>query len=66
MFHYYDIDAQVWRTIENPTSDEIAKILATVREPCSSCDADVEMTVTGPHTDPVVTITHEPGCPRAA
>ena len=40
MIHYYDPDKQIWRAIENPTRDDIVRILSLVRRPCSECDAD--------------------------
>jgi len=62
MFHYYDTDTNTWKSIENPTRDDIARALSMVRRPCQSCDADVEFT---PGDPPDVVITHERDCPAA-
>ncbi len=67
MIHFYDPDAQEWRSIKNPTERDIAELLITVSHsrPCASCDADVEYEWLDSGV-PDIAITHEPGCPLAA
>lgn len=62
MIHYYDPDKQIWRAIENPTRDDIVRILSLVRRPCSECDADVLLRP-GSDDSPDVVISHQSGCP---
>lgn len=67
MFHYYDPDARTWRSLQNPSADEIAAILAAAatRRPCESCDADVEF-LFGGDGPPDIVVTHADDCPRRA
>jgi hypothetical protein len=61
VLHFYDHDSRSWRAIENPGRDDIARILAMVRAPCSQCDADV-LFRPGSDDSPDVVICHEDGC----
>ena len=62
--HYYDQETHTWRAIENPSRDDIARILALVQRPCSACDADV-LFRPGSDDSPDVVIYHEDDCPAA-
>ena len=66
MIHYYDPDEQAWKSIENPSDDDITAILAAAanNRPCERCDALVDFRVGD--SGPVVQILHTDDCPHAA